>query len=137
MLPIVRATLFALADSSDVVRFTREELDEVSVALQEACTNAIRHAHRHDASKSVRIEFIDDEVALVIRVIDQGTPFQLKDTPLPDPESLQEGGYGISIMRAWMDDVRLDRVGDQNVLTLRRMYRAPADSEEIERVAAR
>lgn len=136
MLPIVRATLFALAESSDEVRFSREELDEVSVALQEACTNAVRHAHHHDSSKCVTVEFADDnETALVIRVIDQGPPFKLKEASLPAPELLQEGGYGMSIMRAWMDDVRLDRVGDRNVLTLRRNYRTQADSEEVPRVA--
>ena len=46
LLSVVRAALFALVERDAGVRLTPTEADEVAVALQEACTNTIRHAHR-------------------------------------------------------------------------------------------
>ena len=127
LLPIVRSTLFALAAADSRVRLARDELDEVSVTLQEACTNVVRHAHGLDASKPLRVEFHVRPDALEIHVIDRGPPFDIAGTQTPDPEALQEGGYGISIMRAWMDHVAVDREIDGNRLRLVRLFRTTVE----------
>ena len=136
LLPVVRSTLFALAETCPTVRLLRDELDELAVALQEACTNAVRHGNALDAAKPLRVTFVRRSDALEIRVEDEGAPFVLDSGPGPDPLALAEGGYGMSIMHAWTDELTLVRTNGRNVLTLVRRYRAPVDSQEIDRVAA-
>lgn len=116
----VRGLLLALPE----VRLLPREVDEVAVVVQEACTNAIRHAHAMDPAKHFRVEILHRDVGLEIRVIDQGPPFELRDAPAPDPELLREGGYGLHIMRTWMDEVTVRHDGTGNVLTMLRRYRA-------------
>lgn len=125
-LAVVRAAVRALAEDDRRVRLDPREIDEVQVALQEACTNAIRHAHKGDANLRFRVEFDRLDDALIVRVKDSGGPFDLDARREAPPESLQEGGYGIRIMKAWMDEVSLSREDDCNVLTLVRRYRSAA-----------
>lgn len=123
MTAVARAALRAIVESSPDVRLAAREVDEIAVVLQEACTNVIRHAHRHDTSLRFRVEFHRTPDALEIRIADHGPRFEL---PLaaPEPEGLQEGGYGIHIMRSWMDEVSVTRIADGNLLRLVRRYRA-------------
>jgi serine/threonine-protein kinase RsbW len=128
LLPIVRSALRSLVDALPQVRLDDDEVAEVAVALQEACTNAIRHAHGLDPSKRFQVEFCAGDEALEVLVIDHGEPFALGSADTPDPELLQEGGYGMGIMHAWMDEVELHRVDDSNVLRMVRRYRVAEDS---------
>jgi len=137
LMPVVRAALYALAEARPDVRLASEELDEVAVALQEACTNAIRHAHGLDPALLMVVEFEPHADRLVVRVIDRGHPFELTDGEVPEPELLQEGGYGIAIMRAWMDQVTLERDGDTNVLELVRRYRVQEGRGRTDHAPAR
>jgi serine/threonine-protein kinase RsbW len=123
-LALVRAALRDLARRADDVRLAAGELDEVEIALHEACTNAIRHAHGCDAKKRFRVEMTPREGALEILVRDHGGPFDVDSAAAPAPEALQEGGYGISIIKSWMDEVTVSREGGGNVLRLVRRYRA-------------
>jgi serine/threonine-protein kinase RsbW len=126
VLGVVRAALRALAADVQRVRLESRELDEVQVALHEACTNSIRHAHKSDPTKRLRVELHRLENSLEIVIRDRGEPFDLDARPVAAPESLQEGGYGISIMRSWMDQVVLTRDADGNVLRMVRHYRTLA-----------
>jgi len=124
-LRLVRDALRALAQDAAGVRLAARELDEVEIAVHEACTNAIRHAHGGDAGKRFRVEMTPRRDALEIRVRDHGAPFDLDGVVAPAPEALREGGYGISIIKSWMDEVTVAREDDGNVLRLVRRYRAP------------
>jgi serine/threonine-protein kinase RsbW len=131
VLGVVRATVRALAEDGRRVRLDPREIGEVQVALQEACTNVIRHAHKGDAMKRLRVEFVRHENALEILVRDRGAPFDL-DAPRADPaETLQEGGYGIRIMKSWMDEVSLAREEGGNVVRLLRRYRTVAGAANV------
>lgn len=127
---VVRAVVRALAESCPEVRLDARDLDEIEVVLQEACTNVVRHAHRNDRTKPFRVDVRRLPDALAIEVRDQGQPFDLDGVTPPDPESLREGGYGVHIMRAWMDEVSVRREADGNVLRLVRRYRPAASREE-------
>ena len=122
-LPRVRAALRELARDAEGVPLAARELAEVELAVHEACTNAIRHAHRCDASKTIRVEMRRREDALEVLVRDRGAPFDIDSFQAPAPEALQEGGYGISIMKSWMDEVTLSRENGGNVLRLVRRFR--------------
>jgi serine/threonine-protein kinase RsbW len=133
VLSVVRAAFRALADDKRV-RLLPREVDEVQVVLQEACTNVIRHAHKGDASKRLVVEILRHDDALEIVVRDRGAPFQLKERRDDETGEIPEGGYGVTIMRSWMDEVALTHDGTGNVLRMVRRYKAPVGDE---RVAAR
>jgi len=134
VLSVVRAALRAVAEDARHVRLLPREIDEVEVALQEACTNVIRHAHGGDASKRLVVEILRGPDALEILVRDSGAPFVFEPKARDDVDVLAEGGYGITIMRSWMDEVTLTREGTGNVLRMVRKYKTPVGSD---RVAAR
>jgi serine/threonine-protein kinase RsbW len=132
VLGVVRAAVRALADDGRRVRLDAREVGEVQVALQEACTNVIRHAHKGDAAKRLVVEFVPHDDALEILVKDRGAPFELA-VPRDDPaETLAEGGYGIRIMRSWMDEVSVSRENGGNVLRMVRRYRAGARAADVD-----
>lgn len=126
MASVARATVRALLEAADDVRLETREIDEVAAVVQEACTNAVRHAHRLDAEKRVRVEVLRLADELIILVRDEGAPFDLETSEPLRPELLREGGYGVHIMRAWMDEISVSHDGNGNTVRLVRKYRSAA-----------
>ncbi len=93
-------------------------IDDIILAVQEACTNAIRHSgSREDIEVCLRLDGAD----LVAVVRDAGHGFDVasfdRETP-PDP--LVPGGRGLYLMAHVMDDLRLRRDGGLDVYMLKR-----------------
>ncbi|MCA1847093.1 MAG: ATP-binding protein [Actinobacteria bacterium] len=81
---------------------TQECIEDIALALSEACTNVIDHAVADDEYE-VRLEVGDENC--VVSVKNTGLGFDagtLRDV-MPDPSSPR--GRGVSIMRALMDKV--------------------------------
>ena len=91
------------------------------VGLTEALSNAMLYGNGSDPRKRVRIE-VDIRVEEVsVRVTDQGVGFD--PTTVPDPTLLdnisKNGGRGIFLMKALMDEVRFNDQGNSVTLVLR------------------
>jgi serine/threonine-protein kinase RsbW len=82
---------------------TAECIDDVEVALSEACANVLRHA-RADDEYEVSAG-VSKEVA-VIEVVDHGGGFDITALSGEENDLTAERGRGIQIMRALMDEVR-------------------------------
>ncbi len=87
---------------------SQETLGDLKLALTEACTNSVRHAYA-DGAGSVEILYELHRDRLVVEVVDEGegfgppTPVDLDD----GAAALAEGGLGIAIIRALVDDVEI------------------------------
>ena len=116
----VRSVVRAFLEECLQVRFPPEQVDALQMALQEACINVVRHAHRGDASLPLVVGLRAAEGRLEIEIEDfgPGIPPPEKRPPPPDPENPREGGYGLFIMRETMDEVRSERRGGKHVLVL-------------------
>ena len=68
---------------------------------------------------------------MVVEVFDRGKGFDPDAVPVPDAEGLQEGGYGVFIMKQAMDRVETRRDRDGFVLSLTRFFREPAGSGAV------
>src|SRR5262245_36221924 len=84
---------------------TSEDTDAFRLAITEAATNILRHAYegRYPAAFELRVEV--DELSVTVHLRDEGKPFQPGDVHAPDPEALQEGGYGLFLIESLMDEV--------------------------------
>ena len=98
--------------------WNEEESQAITLAVEEALTNKIRHAYRNRPAGLIQFEFRTEPDALVFQLTDQGEP--------PDPakicarrDSLQPGGFGTQIMKDVMDKVvyRTTEQGNQVILT--------------------
>jgi serine/threonine-protein kinase RsbW len=92
-------------------RFSADAVADLKLALTEACSNCIRHAYDHDNGQvHLSFEASADRVVLIVR--DQGGGFHDDDADCPECTAvgveLSEGGMGISIIRAVVDEFRLD-----------------------------
>ena len=84
--------------------FDIEAIDDIKVAVSEACTNIICHSHDHsDFSYDIIIE--REEKGITITVMDQGAGFETADYIEPIPGETSGSGMGIFIIRALMDEV--------------------------------
>ncbi|MGY1639248.1 ATP-binding protein [Geodermatophilus sp. SYSU D00742] len=78
----------------------RAVVDEVTLALTEACANVVRHAGEH-AEYEVQVA-IDDALCR-ISVFDDGDGFDPDALPDADGRSPLDGGRGLLLMQALVD----------------------------------
>jgi serine/threonine-protein kinase RsbW len=122
----VREFFRLLVEENDEIPFDDEEINEIQLVLQEAGMNVIRHSGGNSYLDPVRVVFLFETDRMVVEVYDRGQGFDPDAIPVPDAENLQEGGYGVFIMKQAMDRVETRRDRDGFVLSLTRMFRAPA-----------
>ena len=85
---------------------------EMVLAVDEACANAVRHAHKDKPEAPVTVLLRGTAAQIEIIVIDQGPPIPpdaLRSVAVPAPtaETVRPGGLGLKLMRAIFDEVRI------------------------------
>jgi len=113
----------------EFIEMPRDKIDEVKLALVEACINAFEHAHARD--DRVHLTFRvgrerDDREFLEVEVLDRGKGF---DQTLLEPPSAektfsgrQKRGWGLQIIRSLMDSVDISS-GEGGTRILMRKYK--------------
>lgn len=98
----------AAAHAASRVDLDIEQIDDIKVAVSEACTNIVLHAHEEpDFTYEVVIEI--SETLFTVTVTDEGKGFGMEDytEPVPGEMSGVGMGMGIFIIKALMDDVEI------------------------------
>jgi len=97
-------------------------LGAIELALEEALVNIFSHAFPEGDGEVTVTCMADENSRFVIRIEDDGPPFDLLAREAPDvTASLDErtpGGLGIHLIRQVMDTVTYARQHGRNVLTL-------------------
>jgi serine/threonine-protein kinase RsbW len=101
-LPVVR---HICKDALKTCGVERDSIDAIEVALSEACSNVLKHS---DASDQYEVHASIDDEKCVIRVVDAGRGFDHGSLAVDGADSTAEGGRGIALMRALIDDVRFE-----------------------------
>jgi serine/threonine-protein kinase RsbW len=118
----LRLLSVARAFIESVCRATRLEADiteAVVLALHEAISNVIRHAHRDRPDAQLQINCYLSPECVEIQLLDEGEPFDLTAVPNLDPAELRIGGRGVYLMRALMDELTCQPRGDHgNILRM-------------------
>lgn len=96
-------------------------INEVELAVGEACTNAVRHSPNPDDGESdFTLCFRLTKDQLIIEIKDHNPPFAFDEVPTPDFDSLPEGGYGIHLMKSTMDNVNYSHEDGWNIITMKK-----------------
>jgi sigma-B regulation protein RsbU (phosphoserine phosphatase) len=100
---------------------------QMNLAMEEAVVNVMSYAYPPDTQGEVRICAVANDERLKFVISDDGIPFDPTakaevDTTL-SAEERNIGGLGIHLVRQIMDSINYERVGDQNVFTLRKKLR--------------
>lgn len=119
---LVRLNLYGVASK---MGFSYEEIEDMKVAVSEACNNVVMHAYSGKDMGSIHISMVMLENGIRIEIKDQGSSFdyaQTRDnTSSLHGKSLDEvnpGGLGLYLMAALMDDVEMStEQGTQVLLT--------------------
>lgn len=105
-----------IADLAHQLGFPDDEIAKIQMAVDEACSNVVEHAYgatdkdwtlKHDPSIQLEIHHALDR--LVILIHDHGQRFDFNayrpSDILEGVLSMKPGGYGIAIIRQFMDEV--------------------------------
>ena len=113
---VARLTASGIANR---MRFTHEDIEDIKIAVSEACTNAVQYAYG-DSPGDIEIVFSVFEDKLEIKVSDSGKGFDVDanvKTKEDDPEKIGLG-LGIVFMRSLMDHVDYDTSNNGTIVTL-------------------
>lgn len=91
--------------------------DELITAFGEAFNNVVTHGYRDCEVGMLEVEAELGPSQMVLRLRDEGRSVDFATVKPPDLESMPEGGMGIFLMHAMVDEVAY-RGGNPNELTL-------------------
>lgn len=107
--------------------FSEDIAHRCSISVDEVCSNVIEHGYHHHGQTEV-IDLICRayEDHLIIIIMDDAKPFNPLDKADPNPheplEDRQIGGWGIAIVKKYMDRVTYHYANNRNQLTLEKYY---------------
>ncbi len=95
------------------MEFDEETTEQVSLAVIEAGTNAIKHGNKEDLNKRAHFEFIVQPDKFTVVVQDEGKGFRREAVadPLDPANLLKSSGRGIFLMETCMDSVIYKKSG--------------------------
>jgi serine/threonine-protein kinase RsbW len=108
---LVRLVVSSLASGRRTL--AEERIDDLKLAVSEACTNAIEAHHDIDVEERVLVRCSEAEDRLEVSIQDRGQGFDPESLPehppVTDPERLNfERGLGIPLIRTLVDDVSFE-----------------------------
>lgn len=124
---IARLTLYGI---SSQMGFSYEDIEDMKVAVAEACNNVVLHAYREEEPGTIDLEFVAEPSQLTITVTDSGESFpydQAAHAGAPyegkSLEDISAGGLGIYLMQALMDQVEVEQESGTKVILTKYLAR--------------
>ncbi|HEY8297056.1 MAG TPA: ATP-binding protein [Candidatus Baltobacteraceae bacterium] len=105
----VAVARLAVAAVANRLNFSIEDIEDIKLAVAEACTNCIQHA---SGSNQIEITCETEAEGLTVRVRDYGhgtRPEQIVSRRVDEP---RVGGLGVFLIRSLMDTVEYDVSSD-------------------------
>ena len=126
----------AILENIEVVTdFVNEQLEaldcpmkaqmQIDIAIDELFGNIAHYAYNPEIGQAtVRVEVIEDPLAVTITFIDNGVPYNPLEKEDPDTslsaEEREIGGLGIYMVKKSMDDITYEYKDGQNILAIKK-----------------
>ena len=131
----IAATVENIEVVTDFVNEQLEALDcpmkaqmQIDIAIDELFGNIAHYAYNPDVGDAtVRVEVVEDPLAVVITFIDQGVPYDPLAKADPNTSLSAEerdiGGLGIFMVKKTMDEITYEYKDGQNILAIKKHLR--------------
>jgi len=120
----------ALRGLGEARQVAEKTLFGLALALEECGSNIVNHALQRDARQTFRVTLEHTGNAMVIELRDRGPMFDPTQSPVGEPAADDDdrppGGWGIQLVRRYVDEVRYTRADGENVLRLTRRLETAA-----------
>jgi anti-sigma regulatory factor (Ser/Thr protein kinase) len=126
-----------IAGIATEVGIDQHDIDNIELAVDEACTNVIEHGYApDDPNKEITVRMEINTSKLVLTVIDHAKPFDiLQYTPRDIKELRQEGkdgGLGIRLIKRIMDTIDYRTTSDgYNELIMTKYFKSSNQGKEV------
>ena len=110
---VVRSALYPLVLESG---FPKKEAQRIVLAVDEACSNIIRHAYSGDPTKTITMTVEDEAERFVVRLRDFGRKVERSEIVPRDLKDVRPGGLGTHFINKAFDSVSYDTDGGPGTL---------------------
>lgn len=135
---VIRLTLSGIASR---MGYSYDDIEDLKIAISEACTNAVQHAYKNEEGGEVTIGFGLYPDRLEAMVADNGKSFNFEQMregigPYENSQSIdemQEGGLGLYLIQTLMDEVKIHNQYGVTVFMTKHLHgeRVENDSETV------
>ncbi len=102
--------------------FEEREGYKIVLAVDEACSNIIRHGYGKNSEEKLHIMIQTSDNRFTVTVNDHGKSYDIRTHPLPDMEAYfaakNSGGLGIKLIRSLVDEIEYEQSNGENKLVL-------------------
>ncbi len=102
--------------------FSEIEIQDIQLAVDEACTNVIKHSYKYDPSRTFAVSIRRSGNEFLVEIVDSGISFDQDHYREPDVEQRikerKKGGVGVYLMRKLMDRVDYRSQNGQNYMLM-------------------
>jgi len=124
---IVRLTISGIATR---MNFSVEDIEDIKIAVSEACTNSVQYAHHESSGKNkIFVTSILHENKLEIIIEDKGKGFDIKlldNAPKTEVVKDKLGlGLGLTFVKSLMDEAYIDSVIGKGTIVRMIKYTVP------------
>ncbi len=105
----IREVLSKVASKSNL---SKEVLGSIILAVDEACSNIIRHSYKDDHTCKIDLTMEITPKELCITIIDNGIEFDISAAQPRDITDIKPGGLGVYIINQVMDALEYHRTKD-------------------------
>ena len=111
-----------LQRSLEAYGFSEVDRHQLTLAVEEVCTNLIIHSHASNPKEVIYLEVKELEKKLAIEITDKGDAFNLLEYEVPDLkkviEEKRKGGIGILLVKKIMDEIEFESKNGKNTCRL-------------------
>ena len=114
-------------------KLAEHETFGLALALEECGSNIVEHSYHSDASQKFRVGFEHNGGAITIELRDRGPEFDPTQErvvkPISEEPDRPPGGWGLSLVRHYTDEIFYRREAGENVLRLTKYVNQGGDSK--------
>ena len=124
-----------VSDAARQFGFSEEDVANIVLAVDEACTNIIKHAYQYAPDKEILIAIIRNNGTFEVKIKDSGKSFNPDALRAPDLKRNlshhRRGGLGVYLMKKLMDKVEYSfAAGNNNEVSLVKYLSKKRDSSK-------